>query len=257
MRKLLIAVIALGLAFGMNASAFAVGIPFCPPPASPNAPVTFACVNVNGQIFSAPITPAAKGSSAELHVLRPGNFKIDLTVFLNPDPAITYAFTVGNFTPSPLPFSLIFGTPIVPVGSPNQVRGTLAGSLTDTSGGLDGVTVSPTGSNIAAYSVSADGGATLTPMGVDVGLTGSGIGGIGLYFYGPYDSGLQPGPLGNSWNFLRADLNFLVSVGDFVSLNGSGTIMDPPAVPEPGMLLLLGSGLAVLGISVRKRLPRS
>ncbi len=70
-------------------------------------------------------------------------------------------------------------------------------------------------------------------------------------------SGSGPDPLsGNTWNFLRADVSFLLTGDDdVVQFSGFGTINDsvvPAAVPEPGTLLILGFGLVAFGIFRRR-----
>jgi len=166
-------------------------------------------------------------------------------------------FNTGN-TPLTLSFFLLEN--IVPVGSLNEVSGSFLANLI---GG--GVTIDPASppagiptdsdgnAEIAVFTVSSDpaGGTPtiFTSMGVDVGPAGSAT-------YGQYDTGTIPGPdpgLGDVWNFLRADVSLTVSPGGFVLFSATGTIDPVTSTPEPGTLLLIGSGLVGIGVGARRR----
>jgi hypothetical protein len=257
MKKLLIVLFALGLVSGMNTSALGIPSQNCPPPAGPAA-VDFICATVGdpltGDTFLIPLNPVAIGHTAEFSVVRAG-YRIDLSALLDADPAINYSIGATNFSASPLAFSFTFSEAIVPAGS-STVTASLAGLLTDNGG--DGVTVTAAaGSNISVYSLSGDGGATFTNMGVDVGSSSAGtqITGTSFYSYGPYAAGPQlgPDPGAGVWDTLKANVDFVLSAGDIAQLSGSGTITPNP---EPGTLLLIGSGLLGAGAWGRRRFVR-
>jgi hypothetical protein len=116
---------------------------------------------------------------------------------LDPDPSIAYGLAVIDIG-APSIFGFSFGTPIVPVATPNVMSASLGGSVTDSTG--DGVSIIPTGPTLQESEV----GFPLTNMGLDMGaafVAGPGPP-LTAYAYGPYSVPSTPGPGPGPWTFL-------------------------------------------------------
>jgi hypothetical protein len=169
---------------------------------------------------------------------------ISYSGYLNPDPFISYSVGVTNFSNVSQSYAFTFFTPLFPmVTDPSVVTASISGGLSDLFG--DGVTFTPT----AAFAQMSSVGGPLTDLGVDVGGAASGSGGAAgaNYTYGSFASGLQSGPAG-SWSFMQTTLSFTLTPHDSVALTGFVQITP---VPEPSELLLLISGLFMLGFAGR------
>jgi hypothetical protein len=168
-------------------------------------------------------------------------FKISVTGTADYDPSIGYGVAVTDFG-APSIFGFFFASPILPVGTPNTVRSSLAGALTDFTG--DGVSLMPTladadGDTLLELQTS-DVTAPLTNMGVDVGTGVSFPAGASgaLYAVGPFAVGPQAGPGPGPWTGLQASLGFSLSGnGDIAVLTGFAEILP---IPEPSALALAG-----------------
>lgn len=177
----------------------------------------------------------------------------------DPDPFINYSLAVENTSGGDLNFSftytLVFNPPI---NDSVLVDSTFQGGFTD--GGdndihvnyLDpGVPEDGSVTEMHVVNISHNGGATLYNVGMDLGVlpaSGSGGGSFGYSEAGPQLIG--PPPAGQSWNFLRIDVNFTLSgegddTGDILTASGSADVLDanPGQVPVPAALWLFGSGL--------------
>ena len=301
MKKLLIVLAALGLVMGISSPMWALPVGFiCPGGAAGDNPaLPILCASVTFQTpsgvtqqlaFLIPFLTELKANGETIYVIdHPGRpafeinnpglgFRIVLSGTLNTDPSIDVAITAANTNSVAKDFRFQFIEPIVPQTFPNDVIGSLQGTLTDdarTSGVIltalaplvvpadtDGL------NEIAVYTLSTAGAGPFTSMGVDVGLGGTfsrilpSIPSISypLAFASLIPGGPDPGA-GNTWNYLRADIGFNLSGYDTAQFTGSGYISneghEPAAVPEPSTLLLLGSGLVGLGFVVTRRRNRS
>ncbi len=188
----------------------------------------------------------------------PGEWRVTISAFFDPDPTIIYAISVLDFG-APSSFAFVFSQPILPTAAPGQVNASLSGSTTDGGDGL-GVTVTPLAppafipedsptDEIAVFSLSTNGGTIFLNAGLDLGPMF--LGAAPSDTYGAFAEGPVAGPAAaGSYDLMRVDLNFSLSGGqDAFTLNGGAIVV----VPEPGTATLFGLGLLGLGAFRRRR----
>jgi len=172
----------------------------------------------------------------------------DWSFLLNPDPSITSNFTLTNISAVTQPYILTITLPIALVGPAISITGSTGGALTDLN--ANGATATDNGA--AIYSARVNGTSLQTLLDppqlfvAPVNPTG-----------GP--SSVPIGPVGFGPTVLpqSADVNmsmriqFTLTPGDQVQLTSVFDIQ-PAQIPEPGTVLLLGSGLAGL-VAFRRR----
>jgi hypothetical protein len=185
------------------------------------------------------------------------SIQIDLT--MDPDPFIDYGIAVQNTSGGALNFSFIFSQSITLTPAPGQVNTSISGSTTNGGGSPGVVTVTPLAPGVAldsdgipeiqVFTLSDNGGGTLTNAQIDLGPAFSSNPTLTSDGYGPYNSAVIAGPLGTAYNFMRVDLNFSLSGGDDIfTFNGSARV-----VPEPDVATLIALGLVGLGYAGRRR----
>jgi hypothetical protein len=148
------------------------------------------------------------------------------------DPNVNLFFALQNNTETEQIYVFSALVPIVPQGPSIVLAGSVSGSITDVNG--DGASLTDDGNSI--YSAAVDGifvGTLLDPpQSVTAGASGSNT--IGPANFGP----LQLAQTANT--DIGLTIQFKLSPGDLASFTSTFNIA---SIPEPGTLLLLGSGL--------------
>ncbi len=236
--------------------------------ASAASAVTTATVSVNGaEPISIPLEGVDKSSyycagsaGCSSPAITGDGYSITIDALLDPDPVIDYGMTVVNNTGGALAISVLLSQSITLTTAPGSVNTSMSGSTTNGGGGAGLVTVTPLGSpvptdsdgipEIQVFTLSTDGGGSLSNADIDLGTLFNSNPALTSDTHGPFNSAIIAGPIpAGLYDFMRLDLNFSVSgSGDTYTFNGSARV-----VPEPETAVLMLLGLFGLGYFGRRR----
>lgn len=188
--------------------------------------VALGCSSTGGPITTCVGTNASPGSN---------NFTVtSWNLFLDSDPVVSNFISIQNNLLTAQTFTITVQIPIAPsIGSPITIQGSVGGSITDFNG--NGATLTkPTG---AIYTALVDGLPVQTLLNAPQTVT---AGVFGSQTFGPASFG----PLAYAApavSDIGITMSFTLSPGDLVSYTSVFVV-----TPEPGTLLLVGSGIAGL-----------
>jgi hypothetical protein len=161
----------------------------------------------------------------------------------NVDPFVIFGIGATNNTDAPLGFAFAFTIPIN-IGGVIKADASVTYSVTDGRG--DGATLFPisgTGKVVDSQDLNSATGLS-TDKGVDIGDACSVGPPAGAYLCGPFNASSIFGSVGGpTYDLMSVIVAFGLSPHDAAGLSG---LVSQTPVPEPGTLLLLGSGLAGL-----------
>jgi hypothetical protein len=201
--------------------------------------------NINGQSIDRETLNCRSGDSKQIctgeELEFDGGTLMDWQFALDPDPSVIELFAIQNNTAADQTYIFSALLPVPAQGPQLVLSGSVGGSVTDVNG--DGATLTDNGNPI--YTSILDGAFVQTlldpPQSYTTGAFGSEV--VGPASFGPIPFG---GPVNN---FIGVTIQFTLSAGDIASFT---SVFNVEPIPEPGTLLLLGSGLVgLIGFSRR------
>ncbi len=163
------------------------------------------------------------------------------TFSFDPDPNVVLFFAIQNTQATTQTFTVTAAVPVAAVGPGLTLNGSIAGSLTDTAG--DGATLGDaTGAPLYAAIIDANPLRSLLDAPQSITTTTSQT--IGPAAFGPEAFA------GSAASFIAVQIQFTLSPGDLASFT---SVFNVTAVPEPGTVMLLGSGIVGIAASRRRR----
>ncbi len=180
-----------------------------------------------------------------------GAASVQLRGRMDGDPFITFGATTTIFSPGPVTFAFLFGTPIVP-GSYNTATST--GGVSVTNGARGNTTVTTSGVYPTYISGYGTVGFTPTNLGVDLGTAACNSTGTPF----TVTTVCGQGSLGNSfpltfYDGLQALLTYTQDDAFSVASWSGAVTLSVVATPEPATIALVGLGLVFVGGVARRR----
>lgn len=172
-----------------------------------------------------------------------------LDLFADPDPTVSNIIAVTNNTAATQTFVITVTLPIAPAfGPPSFIKGSVSGSVTDTSGNGNGATFATAGGN-PIYTALIDGASVATLLDPSLSVVTAGFGSANL----PVDDFGIPNavsiPVGTLTG-IAITLRFSLTAGDSASLT---SVFNVEPIPEPGTAILMAAGLIGLARMGRSR----
>ena len=189
------------------------------------------------------------------HVVRGGHDFVGgwdvtaLNLFADPDPTVSNTISVTNNTASTQTFVITVTLPIAPAfGPPSFIKGSVSGSVTDTSGDGNGATFATAGGN-PVYTALIDGSSVATLLDAPLSIVTAGFGSANV----PVDDFGIPNAVSvpvATLTDIAITLRFSLTAGDSASLT---SVFNVEPIPETGTAILLAVGLAGLARMGRPR----